>query len=306
MSYNDCILHGSLGINQCCDVKPTDHYQALYSMNTYPSIEILNRAIESKKLNTFSLGIIGTAFQDFYNNWFPRISTSFVLVINGCDNDFPDQYFKNIKDFPDFISSEKVKHIFAQNCIISHPKITKIPIGLDYHTLANASSWWGPCQTPVEQEQALLNLKCKAKPFWERKPLCYSNFHFFFGSNHGNDRRDALSDTPKQVTFYEPTRKPRLDSWTSQIEFAFVLSPHGNGLDCHRTWEALNLGCIAIVKSSQIDDLYDNLPVLIVDSWSDINAQLLHRTIELFRNRTFDLQKLELKYWKNRIRSFCS
>jgi len=306
MACNDCVLHGSIGINQSCDVKPIDHYQALYSMKTYPSIDILKRAIDSGKLKTFSLGIIGTAFQDFYQNWFPHIDTPFVLVINGCDLDFPNQYFRKVKDFLDFVGSTKVKHIFAQNCIISHPKVTKLPIGLDYHTLANGPTNWGPCQTPFEQEQALLKLRSKAKPFWERKPLCYSNFHFFFGLSHGNDRRDAISEIPKEVTFYEKDRKPRLDNWTSQLEFAFVLSPHGNGLDCHRTWEALNLGCIAIVKSSQIDDLYDNLPVLIVDSWSDINAKLLDKTIQSYKNKTFDLRKLELQYWKDRIRSICS
>ena len=37
--------------------------------------------------------------------------------------------------------------------------------------------------------------------------------------------------------------------------YAFIVSPHRNGLDCHRTWEALVLGCIPIVKTSPIDDL---------------------------------------------------
>ena len=306
MACSHCKLHGSIGINQCCDVKPSDHYQALYSMKTYPSLDIVKRAMDNKKLNVFSIGIIGTAFQDFIKNWFPHINSQFVLIINGCDLDFPTQYFRSIKDFQEFIGNEKVKHIFAQNCIITHPKVTKLPIGLDYHTLANGSNSWGPCQAPLEQEQVLINLRRHAKPFWERKPLCYSNFHFFFGLSHGNDRRDALSEVSKEVTFYEPRRKPRLDNWKSQTEYAFVLSPHGNGLDCHRTWEALNLGCIVIVKRSAIDDLYDDLPVLIVESWTDINTKLLYNTIELFKSKTFDVRKLEIQYWKDKIRSFCS
>jgi hypothetical protein len=35
-----------------------------------------------------------------------------------------------------------------------------------------------------------------------------------------------------------------------KINYAFVASPYGGGPDCHRTWEALILGCIPIVKSS--------------------------------------------------------
>jgi hypothetical protein len=51
---------------------------------------------------------------------------------------------------------------------------------------------------------------------------------------------------------------------------AFVASPHGNGLDCHRTWEALALGCIPIVKRSPIDKVFQGLPVWIVGSWKEV------------------------------------
>ena len=36
--------------------------------------------------------------------------------------------------------------------------------------------------------------------------------------------------------------------WLQHAHFAFVASPSGNGLDCHRTWEALLLRSIPIVK----------------------------------------------------------
>ena len=35
----------------------------------------------------------------------------------------------------------------------------------------------------------------------------------------------------------------------------FILSPRGNGLDCHRTWEALLLGCIVVTKTSTLDPI---------------------------------------------------
>jgi hypothetical protein len=88
-----------------------------------------------------------------------------------------------------------------------------------------------------------------------------------------------------------------------QCEFAFVLSPHGNGLDCHRTWEALVLGCIPIVKTSKIDKLYEELPVLIVNDWSDISYHLLETTVNDFSNKKFNYEKLMLSYWINKIKS---
>jgi hypothetical protein len=79
------------------------------------------------------------------------------------------------------------------------------------------------------------------------------------------------------------------------------VSPHGNGLDCHRTWEALALGCIPIVKSSGIDPLFDELPVWIVNQWSDVTADAMRTKIEEFRNINFNYDKLTVGYWKSKI-----
>ena len=50
----------------------------------------------------------------------------------------------------------------------------------------------------------------------------------------------------------------------------FVISPSGNGPDCHRTWEAIYLGCVPVVlRSSLSEEFTTNLPILAVDHWSD-------------------------------------
>lgn len=50
----------------------------------------------------------------------------------------------------------------------------------------------------------------------------------------------------------------------------FVISPPGNGLDCHRTWEAIYLGCIPIVlRSALAEEFTRNLPIFAVDDWGD-------------------------------------
>jgi hypothetical protein len=69
----------------------------------------------------------------------------------------------------------------------------------------------------------------------------------------------------------------RLELWREKTRYAFVVSPHGNGLDCHRTWESLVLGNIVIVKRSSLDPLYEGLPVVIVDDWREIQHQNLLR-----------------------------
>ena len=115
------------------------------------------------------------------------------------------------------------------------------------------------------------------------------------------DRKDALEKVPKDLVFYEPFKATRDVCWKHMIEFAFVISPHGNGLDCHRTWEALCLGCIPIVKTSGLDPLFNDLPVWIVQDWTDVTLENMKQKIEEFRSKTFKYEKLTLAYWKNII-----
>jgi hypothetical protein len=166
--------------------------------------------------------------------------------------------------------------------------------------MTNGPTKWGPKLNPVEQETVLNNIQ--RVPFWERTYKCYSNFHFFTTTKYGYDRVDAIKQIPSKLVYYEPTHVIREKSWEKQSKYAFVISPHGGGFDCHRLWEALALGCIAIVKTSGIDRLYDDLPVLIVKEWSHINKKMLRETMERFKTRKFNYDKLLLSYWMNEIK----
>ncbi len=55
------------------------------------------------------------------------------------------------------------------------------------------------------------------------------------------------------------------------LESRYVLSPPGNGFDCHRTWEAIYLGCIPIVKKAFWPFNHLRLPVLVLEDWSDVS-----------------------------------
>ena len=76
----------------------------------------------------------------------------------------------------------------------------------------------------------------------------------------------------------------------------FILSPNGNGLDCHRTWEILKLQRIPILKrQGQLERLYANMPVLFVDNWNDINQLNLS---DIYHNYNFLNQEyLNFNYW---------
>jgi len=226
------------------------------------------------------------------------INYNFILVSGDGDLTNPTELFSSEDEFSNFINNEKIIKWYSQNCIIEHPKIEKIPIGLDYHTLSKKKHYWGEIKTPIEQENELIKVHLKSKKFWERQIKCYSNFHFVdYNNKFGYSRKDIINSISNELIFYEPTQIERKTTWENQTEYAFVISPHGNGLDCHRTWEALVLGCIVIVKKSPLDSLYEDLPVLIINEWSEINEELLKNTIIEFKNKKFNYEKLLLEYY---------
>lgn len=248
------------------------------------------------------------ALNHFVFTVLPKIQVPFVLVSGDSDNEIPNSILQASRVL---LTSPKVLHWFCQNFVpenekFSNPKITPIPIGLDYHTMAQNSSSWGPKISPKVQEEEIMNLiKNNSKPLSQRIPKIYSTFHFFL--NRG-DRQEAYYQIPKHLIDYEPNQISRLETHTRQIEYAFVASPYGGGPDCHRTWEALLLGCIPIIKRDKIDSLFENeeykLPVLLVDKWSDINEELLKNTIEKFNKvvKPFhELPQLQLKYWTDKF-----
>ena len=83
--------------------------------------------------------------------------------------------------------------------------------------------------------------------------------------------------------------------------FRFVVSPRGGGYDCYRTWETLLVGAYPIVKPSHLDVLYKDLPVLIVEEWTDITPKLLDETYHRFMKKTWNLDRLYNFYWEQLV-----
>ena len=77
----------------------------------------------------------------------------------------------------------------------------------------------------------------------------------------------------------------------------FVAAPRGNGLDTHRLWEALYVGSYPIVKTSSLDSLYADLPVVIIRDWSEVTEEFLQKKYKELQQKSFSWDKLYLSYW---------
>lgn len=67
-------------------------------------------------------------------------------------------------------------------------------------------------------------------------------------------------------------RKPPMELFRGYTRHRFGLSPPGNGIDCHRTWEMLFFGMIPVVESGSLDPLFAqfDLPVIAVKNWTEL------------------------------------
>ena len=286
---NNCEYISSKGLLKSC---------SFYKYNVYTTGHSNDDYINDNIVNYDTLYVANSNIGIFANTLLSNLKAKIILVSGDDDNIIPNSFQDASKQI---IESPNIIHWFAQNCIINNPKVSHLPIGLDYHTIHEKQTFWGDKKTPIEQENEIIEILKNAKPFHERTPRIYSTFHFVL--NRG-DRKEAFENIPKDLIDYEEKEIPRLESHTKQLNYAFVASPFGNGLDCHRTWEALILGCIPIIKSSGLNKLFDDLPVLMVNEWKDINSELLNKTIEEFKNKNFNYEKLTLKYWINKINSY--
>ena len=218
------------------------------------------------------------ALPQFVAEVLPHARARFGLVTGDEDWSIPSMFAGSqvILDDP------HVGHWFTQNHdgTDRSGKVSGIPIGLDFHTISNRRKWGHWPMTPAEQEAQLAALVARMPPPAERALRVHADFNL-------NQHKKQAFGEPRPVVEAQLRKNPCVDFqehrvrrellWETKTRYAFVASPHGNGLDCHRTWESLVLGNIVIVKRSPLDPLYDQLPVVILDDWGEITADNLRR-----------------------------
>jgi len=245
-------------------------------------------------------------FMSYLNKLIPfmdKVNKPWILISAMEDTQLPleiDYEFMNkIK------SNKHFKHWFSINKTIPNDNyFTSIPYGLNYWTLLKQPYFGEGIQNFSTQNNSIKYIVNNCKPISNRIPKMFCNFHFNFTDNrHGGSRRKLLNILPKNITFYQPQQLNRTNSWKLMSEYMFVVSPFGHGFDCIRTFEALCLGCIVIMKKSFLDIIYEDLPILLVDNWEDINEKLLESYLLEYPNKKFNYDKLKFEYWVNLVNS---
>lgn len=217
------------------------------------------------------------------------IKVKFVLVSGDSDLSIPNEALTP-DEYQRLITHPLLVKWFAQNFIgdVTTTVVRLLPIGLDYHT-------WSHYKSPIEQERTLMQVRNNAAPLINRIFAIYSNVHYRW--DRWGDRKRALNAIPVELLVMASRPLPRNKTWHDMAKYQFILSPFGNGFDCHRTWEALALGCIPICCLPPQWPRYTELPILYVNDWSEITPALLKKAITKYHLIKWDMSQLKLGFF---------
>jgi hypothetical protein len=94
---------------------------------------------------------------------------------------------------------------------------------------------------------------------------------------------------------FENQTIPFTDYFLTLPTYKFVASPEGNGIDCHRHYEALMAGCIPIMELNPLtEEKYKGCPVLWTTDFSEVNEEYLLQKYKEMLDTQYDFSCLFL------------
>jgi hypothetical protein len=187
-------------------------------------------------------------------------------------------------------------------------KVRPLPIGVDFHTLAEKMGATPQLARAACAQQRDLELVRLVLPRLERR----SNTLL---APFACDRPDRMP-TCRALRHPNGTSRghvrflsgPRHQMWRAMGAHAFVAAPIGHGVDTHRLWEVLALGSVPVVVSSSLDTLYVDFPIIVLGSWAEANASAMAgwrvQITARFGTEPFDArmrETLTTAHWSRRI-----
>lgn len=209
----------------------------------------------------------------YFNTYHPHIQNKYILITHNSDENITNKYVQYIDD--------QIIIWYGRNVNIKHPKIIPLPIGLenlDYFNNGLISDY-----LKLQNNTNILETKILSA---------------FSVSTNYTERSKALEAIEKNK--FATIIKNKITQKEYQkllVSHKFVLSPEGNGIDCHRTWEAIYANAIPIVKRSNFTEYFNDLPILILDDFNEINNYSQSDLDELY-NQIMQEKKKDRAYFK--------
>lgn len=193
-----------------------------------------------------------------------------VLVVHNSDQTFTEADYQKVAPF--------VLKVYAVNC--ESQSAIPIPLGFRDHQYATHTLLYQiRNEPPVERTiPVLLNFLIATNPvergavfnYFKDKPFCHSDTEYIHMAYE------------KSLTFADKTVvQKRIDFYRTLKQSRFAICPPGNGKDTHRVYECIWFGVIPIVKTSWMDRIYRQLPIWIVNDWSEVTEEKVSKYIPI-------------------------
>lgn len=199
------------------------------------------------------------------------------------------------------VLASNVRFVFANNaCDNMHSKIKPVPLGVQDNLEPQSSNVFnGSLLKYADTLRAALDLP--------KTNLVYMNFN---KRTNLKIRKKVYDEVKKSfkgtgsltVGGRSLERNAKIDKYYTDLgNHKFVVAPEGNGLDCHRLWEALLVGTIPVTLTSQLQSMHEGLPILALNNWSSLTQQLLKETWPGFKRSAWSFEKLWAPYWIKKL-----
>ena len=190
---------------------------------------------------------------------------------------------------------EKIVRFYAQDVITDHPKIIPIPLAIEnQHYYINGVPWL---------------LKAFMKKIENHPPIKKNRVFYQFSINtNPEERRPALElfSKHKLMDTVSAHLSPRFH-WKILMEYKFVISPPGHAIESCRTWEALHMKTVPIVKDFVSTRYFASigLPIWIIKDWKELNGLTEEDLSTKYQSlmSSANWQPLLMDFWIKKIRA---
>jgi hypothetical protein len=200
-----------------------------------------------------------------------------------------------------YLDDPNLVHWFALNPLVAnHSKLSPVPLGLQnrFERRALPELYLAAKEKArghkIGDVQMVINFKPHNSDRWQvielfqnEKWARVEKYGFMVKGKDHVDKATALGMLLGELSKYK-----------------FAVSPRGWGLDCYRTWELLAIGVVPIVKHSSLDPLFEGLPVLLVNNWTEIDEHMLHVNWGKFKHQILSrniLPGITFRFYQDKI-----
>lgn len=238
---------------------------------------------------------------DYLNQCIPLIEQSnykFILISHNSDGGIVANNARPFDYHFTYFPKNVIKW-FAQNVDIYHKDLVAIPIG-------HENEQWFP---ETQKKKWILEfIQMENKP--QRDKLLYINHNI----NTNKEKRlfpyEFFKNKDWCTIEYGQNGYNFLHYRDQLMTHKFVLAPDGCGIDSHRIYESLSLGCIPIVNSHECFNQFhflSGMDIINIDYQSitkeRLETEYMYRTLKcsILEN---NLEQLKFSYWKGLIEHY--